>query len=68
MNAPRNDKDRFLYPYAIVIIVMVKDYENLQHKDIGILPSLQEKGKEANTYQCMNALSPSKRLSLLHRW
>ena len=38
MNAPRNDKDHFLYPYAIVIV-------ELQHKDIGILPSLQEKGK-----------------------
>ena len=58
MNAPRNDKDRFLYPYAIVIIVMVKDYENLQHKDIGILPSLQEKGKEVNNKQCMNTLLP----------
>ena len=67
MNAPRNDKDRFLYPYAIVITVISGNYESLQHKDIGILPLLQEKGKEANTYQCMNTLSPSKRLSLLHR-
>ena len=47
MNAPRNDKDHFLYPYAIVIRVTNEEnnYENLQHKDIGILPSLQEKRK-----------------------
>ena len=24
MNAPRNDKDHFLYPYVIVIKVMIK--------------------------------------------
>lgn len=24
MNAPRNDKDHFLYPYAIVIIIKIE--------------------------------------------
>lgn len=60
MNAPRNDKDHFLYPHAIVITITHEEnnYENLQHKDIGILPSLQEKGKEVNNKQCMNTLPP----------
>ena len=60
MNAPRNDKDHFLYPYAIVIRVTNEEnnYENLQHKDIGILPSLQEKWKGSKYKQCMNTLLP----------
>lgn len=65
MNAPRNDKDHFLYPYAIAITVTIKQpWINLQHKDIGILPSLQEKGKEVNNKQCMNTLLPWIRQSL----
>ena len=48
------DKDHFLYPYVIVTRIMI----NLQHKDIGTLPSLQEKGKEVNNNQCMNTLLP----------
>ena len=45
MNAPRNDKDHFLYPYEIVVKVIFYNHTVLQHKDIGILPSLQEKRK-----------------------
>jgi len=52
MNAPRNDKDHFLYPYVMKAIEIVHNIR------IEILPSLQEKGKEANNKQCMNTLSP----------
>jgi len=52
VNAPRNDKDLFLYPYAIVTIVMIKPttqgYRNLAH--------LARKRKGSNINQCMNAL------------
>ena len=45
MNVPRNDKDHFLYPHVIEITITGNNYEYLQHKDIGTLPSSQGKGK-----------------------
>ena len=70
MNAPRNDKDHFLYPYEIVVKIIyseeIKIIATTQgYRNLAIIARKKER-KQTNK-QCMNALLPQIRQSLFRK-